>query len=182
MKTLTISALLLLSATLSAQSNCDNISKENQQLKTRLAFLEEKLKFSEAFNNDSISTIKSFNSDFEFKLMSCVGNTGSQTVKVEILVTLKSTNQKLSALSYGTKAIDNLGNEVVSKYALIGGQMSRTDLYTNIPVLITAEFPSVMPGTDKFEILTMSLSRQKPNERETKFETTEIRNIPIIWE
>lgn len=184
MRTLYLFAILLLSTSAIGQTNasCEKLSKENTALKNKLIFLEEKVKFSEAFNNDSVIQIKSFNSDYEFKVIACKGNTNSQTVKVEVLVTLISTNQKLAAMSYGSKAIDNLGREYSCKLTFIGSQQSGNDLFTNIPVLITMEFPSVMPQTEKFELVSMTLANRKPDQDLSKFSSTEIRNIPILWD
>lgn len=190
-KTLTILAVYIVSTAGIAQNNevqqfKDTINLLRTQLKTMdsCSFNHEKYVFSEAINN---STDVSFNNPWnflDFKLISARGDRAGQSVTLELLVTNSSLNQKVYIQEFGAKAIDNLGKsgEVANRSVSIGSEGHNGVLHTNVPVRISITFNSIMPGTEKFNLVSFRMSSVNDSSRTSgKLNNLEIRNIPIEW-
>jgi hypothetical protein len=148
---------------------------ENQKLKDENNFLNEKINFCQALKNDSIE-IKPFDSNYDIKVLACIGDRKSQTVKIELILTHKMVNQNFCFQDNTSQAIDNIGNP----YSISGLNEKFMQISTDTPVKLTYIVKSILPGTEMFKnvILTMD-SRTQTCWGE--YHITEIKNLKITW-
>lgn len=182
MKTLFFSLLLLLSASLNAQT-LDQLKKENQKLKEELVittnmtdYLMEELIYCRSLDSSGVM-VSSFNPNFEIKVLSCNGNTRSQEVVLELVYINKITNKQLHSYSNAMFAVDALAKS----YPVTTDQY-KPILYTGVETRVTYRIKNIMPGTDRFQIISLSSLVTNLNEGSNeKPSNTEIRNVKITW-
>jgi hypothetical protein len=91
--------------------------------------------------------------------------------------TNRTTNKELSSRSNGMFAVDAIGNT----YPVINDQYSSI-LYTNVETKIVYKVKNIMPGTDRFQIVSLLSLVTNPREgTNDKPTNTEIRNLKITW-
>lgn len=179
----------LTSLFVNAQST-QELQSENQKLKQQISRLEEKVQFCEMYEKSSTIETRSFNENFDFKVLSCVGNSIEQTVKIEVFIEQNSLpNQKLS-LWIGSKkpiAYDETGKGYEYKEGFFpqASDMMGTltfSLYTGVGVRGTIIFRNVLPQTDRFKLVTGTFENQNADGAGNKGEGPfEIKNLIITW-
>jgi hypothetical protein len=91
--------------------------------------------------------------------------------------TNRTTNKELSSRSNGMFAVDAIGNTypvIIDQYKPI--------LYTGIETKIVYRVKNIMPGTDRFQIISLLSLASNPDEWTNEKPTnTEIRNLKITW-
>jgi hypothetical protein len=182
MKTLFLSFFLMTVSSISAQT-IDQLKKENLKLKEDVVitknmadYLIEELDYCRSLDS-SDAKVSPFNTNFEIKVLSCIGITKSQEVVIELVYTNRTTNKELSSRSNGMFAVDAIGNT----YPVINDQYSSI-LYTNVETKIVYKVKNIMPGTDRFQIVSLLSLVTNPREgTNDKPTNTEIRNLKITW-
>ena len=158
-----------------------NSKTENQKLNDANKFLIEKLNFCNAIAADTITEIKSFSNLYSINLLSCKGDSKSQTVTIELLVSQNSTNQDLALdflKMHGTQVVDILGKT----YNIITNDY-RTTIYTGIETRIQFTINNILPGTEAFSIVSVRMKTVNIGEYvdASHYTFTEIRNLKIVW-
>lgn len=197
MKQITL-ILTLMVALISNAQNKDLATLTKEQLKQRVIELQnelnsidscnynhEKYLFCEAINNDTTWSVKSPWDFMEFKVLSAIGDRTSQSVTIELLLTNSSLNQNIYIDAFGATAIDNIGRNgslLRNGVNVQNGQNFRI-IHTDVPTRINLTITSVMPGAEKFNLVSFKMSSR--NENDSSYGTekllVEIRNIPIEW-
>ncbi len=132
------------------QQNCDIVKKENQNLKATIsklrqdtAFLNKKIALCDVFNKPREFDLRSFSNAFNVVVLSCKGDRGQQTVKIEFLISHSLTHQEV-CINIGTddaKAENELGDTFVAKEGNIANESTTfgytcTKVPTDVPTKI----------------------------------------------
>jgi len=125
---------------LKAQTNCDELKKENESLKKSLQI------------NTPTKTVTS--NKIDFNLIKCEGNTKDQTVSVTL--TLVNHDANRSVLMDPSKGVDVEGNEYRSDKILIGSGDHSNDLYTDVPLKTVIRLAKVLPSVKFLKIVPIS--------------------------
>jgi hypothetical protein len=197
MKRFFISLALILPFGLKAQTkvNCDKIQNENQSLKSEVAalqqdtiFLRSKLAYYDKLNSNVDYSISSFSSQFDIKVLSCRGDRGAQTVKLEFVVHHRKVNQKMVFGDYNSisSAYDEVGNKFTIKTMAVGTADGSIIIFPVIPTDIDVRgsiiFKGILGGTDKFRLVQVAVSSEDADGGQNKIEgKLDIRNIKIDW-
>jgi len=197
MKKLIITLSIILPLGLNAQTkvNCDKIQNENQVLKSKVAalqqdtiFLRNKLAYYDKLNSNVDYSISSFSSQFDIKVLSCSGDRGAQTVKLEFVIHHRKVNQKMAFGDYSSisSAYDEIGNKFNIKTINVGTADGSIIVYTVIPTDIDVRgsivFKGILGGTDKFKLVQLAVSSEDADGGQNKVEgKVDIRNIKIAW-
>jgi hypothetical protein len=152
--------LLLNFHVISAQSNCDELKKENEYLKNTLKI------------STPTKTVSAVNIDFN--IIKVEGNTKDQTVT--LVMTFVNHNANEAIQYYGTQAIDVEGNEYKGSNHSIGSERSRNTLYTDTPVKATITFSKVLPSVKMFKLVPIHFLYNKPLDVKIEF-----KDLPITW-
>ncbi|MCF8414613.1 MAG: hypothetical protein K9G40_00110 [Crocinitomicaceae bacterium] len=182
MKTIFFSFSLIISTALSAQT-IDQLKKENEKLKIENqtlyqnnTYLFEKLSYHNTLAGAQ-NQLKSFDSNFEIKVLSCTGNTNSQEVTLELVYVNKTTNKNLLHFQASSVATDGIGQT----YNINLPRMEKL-LLTGIETRVVYKIQAIMPGTDTLSAVSISCRANNPNGGAQPQPTlTEIRNIKITW-
>lgn len=138
----TVFALIILSVTShisAAQSNCDELKKENESLKKSLHI------------NTPTKTVTS--SKIDFNLLKCEGNSKDQTISVILTLVNHDANRRI--LISPAKGIDIEGNEYRSEKITIGTDSGSNDLYTDIPLKTVITLSRVLPSVKILKIVPL---------------------------
>lgn len=186
MKTLFFSLSLIISTALSAQT-IEQLKKdlitsnaENEKLANEINFLNEKLSFYNAISADTIARIKSFSNIYSFNVLSCKGDSKSQTVTIELLVEQNSTNKKFTVDYSRSNAIDIIGKQYQFANRDNGAYEFYT-VYTGTPMRLSIVVKNIMPGTEAFSMIALKMATDEIDKNPTNFQLTEIRNLKIVW-
>lgn len=153
--------LLALGQTSMAQTNCDELKKENESLKKALQI------------TTPVKTITSSKIDFNF--IKCEGNAKEQTV--EITLTLVDHDANRSFQFHRTKAIDIEANEYETSDVKVGGATSGNTIYTDTPVKAVIKCTKILPSIKMLKLIPLSYFNGAPgNSIEIEF-----RDIAITW-
>lgn len=157
-----------------------NSKTENQKLNDANKFLIEKLNFCNAIAADTITEIKSFSNLYSINLLSCKGDSKSQTVTIELLVEQNSTNKKFTVDYSMSNAIDIIGKQ--NQFAnRDNGYYEFYEVYTGTPIRLTVVVKNVMPGTEAFSMIALRMATDEIDKNPVNFQLTEIRNLKITW-
>lgn len=158
----TIVCLLFLMNTYisNAQSNCDELKKENEYLKKSLQI------------TTPTKTVSAVNIDFN--VIKVEGNTKEQTVT--LVMTFINHNANEAIQYYDVKAIDLEGNEYKGANSSIGSEGTRNTLYTDTPVKSTVTFTKVLPAVKMIKLVHIHFLYNKPLDVEIEF-----KDLPITW-
>ncbi|WP_343699894.1 hypothetical protein [Chitinophaga sp.] len=143
-----------------AQSNCEELKKENEYLKKALNI------------TTPIKTVTTANIDFN--ILKVEGNTKDQTVTVSMTFVNHDANEAIQY--YNTQAIDVEGNEYKGSNHSIGSEGSRNTLFTDTPVKSTITFKKVLPSVKIMKLIHLHLLYNKPPNVKLEF-----RDLPITW-
>ena len=170
---------------------CEEVKKENIKLKQQITRLEEKVAFSELYDKSGGIQTKSFNPNFDLKVLSCVGNPTDQTVRVEILLTQNNLPNQSVCLWTGQKkpiAYGEMGNGYEYKEAVfpqgrnLGLGLLEFPMFTGTSVKGYIVFRNVLSQTDKFKLVTGTFESKNSDGNTKQGEGQfEIRNLAINW-
>lgn len=179
---------LALSATASygyTQTSVETLKKdlaksktENEKLKDENNFLNEKLNLCTTLANDTVTQIKSFSDLYSVQVVSCKGDRVTQTAKVDLLLTHKTVNQKLTVNYFHSNAVNSLGEQL--KLSFINSA-DFFNVYTDTPIRVTVTVKNVLPGTDMISMLALQMSTCPIDQASHNPSYTEIRNLKIVW-
>jgi hypothetical protein len=146
----------------------------------------EKYLFCEAINNDTLTTIASPWKFIEFTVISTLGDRVNQSVTLTLLLKNTALNQKIFIESFGSVAIDAIGNSTpLNRNGINVLQNSNFGtLFTNTPQKIELTFNGIMPGTEKFNLVGFKMSSIDVNAGSLDSpvkKQVEIRDIKIEW-
>ena len=149
---------LMSTPALKAQSNCDELKKENEYLKKALQVT---------------TPTKTFTSSkIDFNLISCVGNIKEQTVSLVLTLVNHDANRPLQFSR--AKAIDLEGNEYPTHQISIGSGGIRNDLYTDVPIKVLIKYNKVLPSVKLFKIIPLEYYDDNST-------GIEYRDITVTW-
>lgn len=165
MKTISFSAIICIIVSLTfqtgnAQSNCDELKKENEYLKKTLQI------------TTPIKTASAANIDFN--VIKVEGSTKDQTVTLVMTFVNHNANEHIQY--YDTKAIDAEGNEYNGSNHSIGSGGTSNTLYTDTPVKSTITFTKVLPAVKIIKLVHIHFLYNKPLDVEIDF-----KDLPITW-
>ena len=145
--------------------------------------LEDKLTFCELYSQSDVSEVKSFNSNFEFKVLECRGNTNEQTVEIEVTIKHSMPNQKLfldKSIAYG---------ETGSSYEFKNSYFSESTRYssflipTNMLIKGKLVYRNILPQTEKLSLVSGTFYfENKDGGGNNGMGDFEIRNLTIKWD
>jgi hypothetical protein len=153
---------------------------ENQKLTDENKFLIEKLNFCNAIAADTNTEIKSFSNLYSFNVLSCKGDSKSQTVTIELLVEQNSTNKKFTVDYSRSNAIDIIGKQFQFVNRDNGSYEFYT-VYTSTPIRLSIVVKNIMPGTEAFSMIALMMATDEMDKNPKNFQLTEIRNLKIVW-
>lgn len=145
-----------------AQTNCDELKKENEYLKKSLQI------------NTPTKTVTAAKIDFHF--IRCEGNTKAQTINV--ILTLVNHDANRSILVDPIRVVDVEGNEYRSEEVLLGTQDRSNDLYTDTPLKTVIKISKVLPAVKMLKILPINFFDPAPG---TGHFSLELKDLPITW-
>lgn len=152
--------LVLTSQVSTAQTNCDDLKKENEYLRKTLQI------------NTPAKTVTS--GKIDFNLIKCEGNTKDQTVSV--ILTLVNHDANRGILFDPAKAIDIEGNEYRSDKISIGAGDSSNDLYTDVPIKTVIRLSKVLPAVKILKIVPLKFFDPSAGHFEV-----ELKDLTISW-
>lgn len=180
MKKILFLGLIISSITATSQT----ISELQQQitiLEQQKIVLEEKVDFCDLYNSSDTSETKTFNSNFELKVIECIGNSTDQTV--EVIVTIKHLLPHQQLYLSSTIAYGETGDSFKFKNSMFAGSNSKV-IYipTNLLLKGKLTYRNVLPQTEKLKLVngTISFKNKDGGENNGKGEF-EIRNLNINW-
>ena len=157
-------------------------------LEQQKALLQEKVDFSDLYNNAS-TEVKTFNSNFEFKVIECRGNSIDQTVEMTVTIKHSLPHQQLDLFTGSKKpvAYGEMGNNYEFKDATFpdarSGMGTKTfSSPTNLLIQGKLVFRNVLPQTEKFSLVNgiFQFKNKDGGGNRAKGEF-EIRNLSINW-
>jgi hypothetical protein len=162
MRTISVlTPILLLAFQVSmAQTNCDDLKKENEYLKKTLQI------------NTPTKTVTT--GKIDFNLTKCEGNTKDQTVSVILTLVNHAANRDI--LFDPAKAIDIEGNEYRSDKIAIGSRDESNDLYTEVPIKTVIRLTKVLPGVKILKIVPLKFYDPSAGHFEV-----ELKDLTISW-
>lgn len=186
---------LFLAIGLNAQTsnNCEKLKKENSDLKAKIialqqdtSFLREKLAYFDKINSNNLFSVASFSSQFDIKVLSCVGDRGAQTVKFEYTIHHKKVNQKVFVQSDKSNAFDEIGNTFSVKEMQLGTYLHPSYALFVIPTDLSVRgsilFRGVIGGTNAFKLIQFEVSTEDADGGEHSIKgMVDIRNLKIDW-
>lgn len=163
-----------------AATDCDFLKSEVARLKAENAFLRKNAaKTSSAVGTAAVpaaSLGKQMADKVEFSLVKCEGNSKTQTVTVELLLTNTGATRPLQFAQ--VSAVDTGGDEYKTFDIYVGSNALRNDLPTGVPVKARFLIPKVLPSTKSFARLACPVYTLNEPGRET---VVEFRTVPITW-
>ncbi len=168
-----------------AQTSVETLKKElatskteNQKLKDENNFLNEKLNLCKALDNDTVTQVKSISDLYSVQVVSCIGDRVSQTVKIDLLLSQKTINQKLTVNYFYSNAVSSIGEQLKLSFT---SSCDFLNVYTDTPIRLTVTVKNVLPGTDMLSMLALQMSTCPIDEVKHNPAFTEIRNLKIVW-
>lgn len=158
--TIVCTLLLLNTHVASAQSNCDELKKEN-------AYLKKTLQITTPTKTASAANI-------DFNIIKVEGSTKDQTIT--LVMTFLNHNANEGIQYYDTKAIDVEGNEYKGSNHSIGSSGTRNTLYTDTPVKSTVTFTKVLPSVKIIKLVHIHFLYNKPLDLEIEF-----KDLSVTW-
>lgn len=156
-----VCALLLLNIHVAnAQSNCDELKKENEYLKKALQI--------------TTPTKTASAANIDFNIIKVEGSTKDQTIT--LVMTFVNHNANEAIQYYDTQAIDVEGNEYKGSNHSIGSEGTRNTLYTDTPVKSTVTFTKVLPSVKIIKLVHIHFLYNKPLHMEIEF-----KDLPVTW-
>lgn len=123
-----------------AQSDCDELKKENEYLKKAIKF------------TTPTKTLTS--SKIDFNLIKVEGNTKEQSVDITLTLTNHDVNKDISFSE--AVAIDIEANEYETRDIKVGSGGSRNKIYTDTPVKTVIRFTKVLPGVKLLKLVPVN--------------------------
>lgn len=147
---------------------CAELKKENEELKKALNL------------NTPITSMTS--NDIDFNVVKVYGNIKTQMVTIEILLTNKSVNKKLSFIKDQIKIITLDGIALpISNYSIpsngIDFYSMTFDLSSNVPTKCTLSFSELLPTNKYIKLLNLRYFALKDGSENT----VELKDLPITW-
>ncbi|QEH43811.1 hypothetical protein [Chitinophaga sp. XS-30] len=143
-----------------AQSDCDELKKENEYLKKAIKF------------TTPTKTLTS--SKIDFNLIKVEGNTKEQSVDIVLTLTNRDVNKNIN-LSKAV-AIDIEANEYETYNTKIGSGGSRNKIYTDTPVKTVIRFTKILPGVKMLKLVPISYYDESGNTVGIEF-----KDLTIDW-
>ncbi|WP_158974937.1 hypothetical protein [Cellulophaga sp. L1A9] len=190
MKKVLIVALLLYGMGLKAQELTE-LKKKIELLGDQNSRLQEKIDFCSIYEKSNDIDIKSFNTNFDLKILQCVGNSSDQTVEVVFTMKHALVHQAMTLYTGSDKpmAYGETGNSYVFKGAEFpesGSGMSgyqRFKLPTGILIKGKLIFRNVLPQTKKFTLVNGKVIFENEDGGKDRGKGVfEIRNLTINWD
>lgn len=183
-------ALSLLFITLSlgfvlAQST-EQLKAEIEKLKQENKYLQHKADFCNLYSQSDKYDVKSFNENYEVKILEVIGNKNEQTV--DIIFTLKHEipNQRITLDVRSFVAYDETGNSYPLKLADFSGNKNDLYVYQDVPtdVLIQGKltFRNILSKTDRLKKVSgIIITKNKDGGDNKKEGEVEFTNLVINW-
>jgi len=148
-----------------AQSNCDEVKKENEYLKKSLKMLEPVM--TQTVDNT------------EIRLTKCTGDPKAQTITMEFILINKQANKEV--ILGNPTGIDMEGNEYNTNYQnfQIGSKTNgRAVLNTDVPIKASASLKKVLPAVKYLKLIKFLYRSEN-----TKYPGIDIefRDIQVTW-
>ena len=188
MKKILFLGLIVSSLTVKGQT----ITELQQQitiLEQQKTVLQEKVDFCDLYNNSDVSETKTFNSNFEFKVIECKENSIDQTIELTITIKHSLPNQKLNIWTGREKAIAYGETSTSYDFKSVKFPNSRSSFgaegfnsSTNLLIQGKLTFRNILPQTEKLSLVNGAVKFENKdgggNKAQGKFE---IRNLNINW-
>jgi hypothetical protein len=176
-KSILLPVLLISIFSFGQQSECEKLAQENRELKIQLGLVNQEVE------------VKSFNDDFNVKVLGVTGNREMQTVRIEFLIQHSEVHKNVcvSAMKNETKAFDGVGTEYNPKEVGLGTSTQTVSRACNlVPTGVAVKgfivLRNVLPKVEALKIITIKVTF-KNNDGGFKEETgtLEISNAAITW-
>ena len=118
------------------------------------------------------------------KFLSCTGDRGAQTVRIEFIISHNRVHQSFEGSVYYSKAFDEIGNEFKAKEAKTGANDYDWDnmIPTSVDVKCSIIFRGIIGGTDKLKLVMLPVStRDSDGGTNAISGKIEFRNVKINW-
>lgn len=188
MKKIIFLGLIISSLTVNSQT-ISELQAKITVLEQQKTVLEEKVDFCELYNNSNVSDTKSFNSNFEFKVIECKGNSIEQTVELTITIKHSLPHQQLDLFIGNQKPIayGETGNNYEFKSAnfpeskkLMGSESFFVP--TNLLIQGKIVFRNILPQTEKLKLVNGTFQfKNKDGLGNKGTGEFEIKNLVINW-
>ena len=188
MKKILFLGLIISSLTVSSQTIAE-LQQQITILEQQQIVLQEKVDFCDLYNNSDISETKTFNSNFEFKVLECKGNSIDQTVELTVTIKHSLPNQQLNIwtgrekpIAYGEtgNSYDFKSVKFPNSRASIGSE--QFDSPTNLLIQGKITFRNILPQTEKLSLVNGTIQfRNKDGGGNKAQGTFEIKNLNINW-
>lgn len=154
----------------SSNSSCDDIKKENEYLKKTLNI------------NQSITSLNV--GDVDFNVVKIKGDSKSQMVTIEVLLTNKIQNRNVSVDINNIKIV-TLDGEIYkpSKYFLPSATWdNKIYLNTDVPIKISFVFGTMLPSTEYIKLFNLAFTIfDQQDYNKNIVDANEYRDLKIIW-
>ncbi len=146
-----------------AQTNCEELKKENEYLKKAMQI------------NTPVSKVTSSKIDFNF--VECKGDAKDQTITLVLMLVNHDANREFQFRV--ADAVDMEGNEYPYGKFSIGGRETSNTIRTEVPIKTTIVFKKVLPGVKMLKSIAISYYDDNPGPgREPEIE---FRDVAVKW-
>lgn len=161
---------------LNAQTQCDELQAENENLKAKNSELNNQIKYLKETLNLLKSNIKSTIDNVQFSINEVIGN--KETNEVEIIGIYQNLDVMKTFQSRDAKFIDPQGNQYTYEINLREKGPRVENVRTGIPMKFNIKFKGVDSNTPQIRILVLRLYGNNPGIRDPEgtFE-----NLKIDW-
>lgn len=188
MKKILFLGLIFSSITATSQT----ISELQQQitiLEQQKSILQEKIDFCDLYNNSDVSETTTFNSNFEFKVIECKGNSIDQTVELTITIKHSLPNQKIKIwtgsekpVAYGETGKNYDFKSINFPDSRGGFGAEEFNSPTNLLLQGKLTFRNILPQTAKLSLVNGTVEFENKDGGGSKGKGKfEIRNLNINW-
>jgi hypothetical protein len=124
-------------------------------------------------------TVKSFDPNFEVKVLSIIGSINEQTVTVTFLISHKLVHQNVSFYPYGENGLlyDFNGNV----YGFKSYDSQNDKIPTKVPVKKSITFKQILPEVKKFSFMSLKVNFRPIENYNNESGSIEVSNLKVDW-
>ena len=185
-KKATIFLLLVASISISYGQSVEQLKSEIEKLKHENKVLQNKADFCDIYSKANQYEVKSFDKNFDVKVLEVIGNKNEQTVDIVFTLKHEIPNQKLTFRGSEFVAYDEIGNTYYLKLMEVAGNKSENYLFPIIPTdqLMQGKitFRNILSKTDRLKKVRAKIETENNDGGGNKATgELELTNLVIQW-
>lgn len=186
MKRVTLLLILALGFSFSFAQSTEQLKAEIEKLKQENKILQNKADFCNLYSQSDKYEVKSFNENYEVKVLEVIGNKNEQTVDIFFTLRHEIPNQKITLDGSSFVAYNETGSSYSLKLADFSGNKNEYYVFHTIPtdVLIQGKltFRNILSKTDRLKKVSGKIITENKDGGDNKKEgEVEFTNLLIDW-